>query len=32
MSQRLHPGDSRVYAKVLKGGVVRSGDEVVLTG
>ena len=32
MSQRLHPGESRVYAKILKGGVVRSGDEVVLTG
>ena len=32
MSQRLHPGESRVYAKVLKGGVVRSGDEVVSTG
>lgn len=31
MSQRLHPGESRVYAKVLKSGVVHTGDEVVLT-
>ena len=30
MSQKAHPGWSRVCAKVLRGGVVRAGDEVVL--
>jgi MOSC domain-containing protein YiiM len=30
ISQKLYPGWSRVYAKVLKGGVVRPGDEVVV--
>lgn len=30
MSQRLHPGSSRLYARVLRGGGVRSGDEVEL--
>ena len=28
ISQKKHPGWSRVYAKVLKGGVVRPGDKV----
>lgn len=28
ISQKKHPGWSRVYAKVLKGGVVRPGDQV----
>lgn len=31
MLQRRHPGESRVYAKVLTGGVVSTGD-VVLVG
>lgn len=30
LSQKLHPGWSRVYAKVLRGGVVRPGDVVEL--
>jgi MOSC domain-containing protein YiiM len=30
MSQKLHPGWSRVYARVLAPGTVRVGDEVVL--
>jgi MOSC domain-containing protein YiiM len=30
LSQKLHPGWSRVYARVLAPGVVRVGDEVVL--
>ena len=30
ISQNKNPGWSRVYAKVLRGGVVKSGDEVVL--
>lgn len=29
LSQKLHPGWSRVYARVLEAGVVRPGDEVV---
>jgi MOSC domain-containing protein YiiM len=28
VSQKLHPGESRVYARVLRGGHVRAGDEV----
>jgi MOSC domain-containing protein YiiM len=28
ISQELHPGRSRVYARVLEGGLVRVGDEV----
>jgi MOSC domain-containing protein YiiM len=31
MSQRHHPGWSRVYARVLREGAVRTGDEVSLT-
>lgn len=30
ISQKLHPGWSRVYARVLAGGVVRTGDPVEL--
>ena len=30
ISQKLHPGESRVYAKVLHGGVIRTGDGVSL--
>ena len=30
MSQKLNPGWSRVYAKVLRGGVVRPGDAVTI--
>lgn len=30
MSQRLHPGSSRLYARVLQGGPVRAGDDVEL--
>ena len=30
ISQKLHPGESRVYARVLTPGVVRTGDPVVL--
>ncbi len=30
ISQKLHPGWSRVYARVLEGGLVRPGDPVVL--
>ena len=30
MSQQLHPGWSRVYARVLKEGMVRTGDRVAL--
>ena len=30
ISQKLNPGWSRVYAKVLQGGVVRPGDMVKL--
>jgi MOSC domain-containing protein YiiM len=28
ISQKKHPGWSRLYAKVLRGGLVRPGDEV----
>ena len=31
MSQKHHPGWSRVYAKVLREGLVHTGDQVVLT-
>jgi MOSC domain-containing protein YiiM len=31
ISQALHPGWSRTYARVLRGGVVSEGDAVVLT-
>ncbi|MGE3978767.1 MAG: MOSC domain-containing protein, partial [Nitrospira sp.] len=31
ISQKLNPGWSRVYAKVLRGGVVRPGDEVAVS-
>jgi len=30
ISQKLNPGWSRVYARVLRGGVVRSGDAVMI--
>ena len=30
MGQKLHPGWSRVYARVLQGGTLRPGDEVEL--
>lgn len=30
ISQERHPGQSRVYARVLRGGTVRPGDEVEL--
>jgi MOSC domain-containing protein YiiM len=30
MHQNLHPGFSRVYAKVLQTGVIRPGDPVEL--
>jgi MOSC domain-containing protein YiiM len=30
ISQKLHPGWSRVYAKVLEEGIVRSGDSIVI--
>jgi MOSC domain-containing protein YiiM len=30
ISQKKNPGWSRVYAKVLRGGIVRPGDEVTL--
>ena len=30
MSQKVNPGWSRVYAKVLRGGVVRPGDAVTI--
>lgn len=32
ISQKAHPGWSRVYAKVLKEGVVRPGDKVDVVG
>jgi MOSC domain-containing protein YiiM len=34
ISQKLHPGESRVYAKVLRGGEMRAGDaaRIVLQG
>ena len=28
ISQKLHPGESRVYARVLRPGLVRAGDPV----
>ncbi len=31
ISQKVNPGWSRVYAKVLQGGIVRPGDEVIVT-
>ncbi len=31
ISQKLNPGWSRVYAKVLRGGIVRPGDEIKIT-
>ena len=30
MSQSRHPGESRVYARVLRGGEIRAGDPVAL--
>jgi MOSC domain-containing protein YiiM len=30
MSQTRHPGSSRLYARVLQGGRVKTGDEVAL--
>ncbi|HMS85480.1 MAG TPA: MOSC domain-containing protein [Nitrospira sp.] len=30
ISQKLNPGWSRVYAKVVQGGIVRPGDEVTI--
>ena len=32
ISQKRHPGWSRVCARVIEGGVVRMGDPVVLAG
>jgi len=32
MHQSRHPGESRVYARVLTGGAIRSGDPVELSG
>jgi len=32
MLQTRHPGESRVYARVLRGGAITSGDPVVLIG
>ncbi len=32
ISEKLHPGESRRYARVLRGGVIRGGDPVVLVG
>ena len=32
VSQRRHPGWSRVYARVLQEGTIRAGDEVELVG
>lgn len=31
ISQKKHPGWSRVYAKVLRGGIVRPGDQVTVS-
>ena len=28
MSQRRHPGESRIYARVIEGGSIRAGDPV----
>ena len=30
ISQKLHPGESRVYARILREGVIRPGDNVAL--
>jgi MOSC domain-containing protein YiiM len=30
ISQKVHPGDSRLYARVLRGGIVQAGDPIVL--
>jgi len=27
ISQKLHPGESRVYARILREGVIRPGDK-----
>ncbi len=32
MKESRHPGESRVYAKVIKGGPIRAGDPVELVG
>jgi MOSC domain-containing protein YiiM len=32
ISQKLHPGESRVYARVHRGGEIRSGDPVHILG
>ena len=32
MSQTRHPGESRVYAKVIKTGAIAAGDSVELVG
>jgi len=32
VSEKRHPGDSRVYARVLQTGTVRAGDPVRLVG
>lgn len=26
ISQKLHPGESRIYARILREGTIRSGD------
>jgi MOSC domain-containing protein YiiM len=30
ISQKLHPGESRIYARILREGVIRTGDKVAL--
>jgi MOSC domain-containing protein YiiM len=30
VSEKLHPGESRIYARILRGGLIREGD--VVTG
>ena len=32
ISQKTHPGWSRAYARVVAGGVIRPGDEIVVLG